>query len=86
MYGTMYGTLSRMVKTTVYVPAQLLARLKRVAKERSLSEAEVIRTAIDEYTSRHAPRPRMLLLDAPGIPSDLAQRDEDYLAEGFGRD
>ena len=81
----MYGNMPRMLKTTVYLPAPLLTRLKRVAADRSESEAEVIRRAIDEYTTTHGPRPT-LVIDAPGIPADLAERDEDYLAEGFGRD
>jgi ribbon-helix-helix CopG family protein len=84
----MYGNVARMVKTTVYLPASLLARVKRLAAERSEPEAAVIRKALDEYTARHTPRPRptLPLLDAPGIPPDLAERDEEYLAEGFGRD
>jgi len=81
----MYGTMARMVKTTVYLPAPLLRRLKQVAASRSESDAEVIRQAIDEYTTRNRPRPT-LVLDVPGIPPDLAERDEDYLAEGFGQD
>jgi hypothetical protein len=75
-----------MVKTTVYLPPALMRRLKHVAAERAEPEAKVIRDALDEYTQRHAPRPRALVFDAPGIPSDLAEHDEDYLAEGFGRD
>jgi Arc/MetJ-type ribon-helix-helix transcriptional regulator len=86
MYGTMYGNIARMRKTTVYLPDPLLARLKRVAAERDESEAEVIRAAIEEYTFRNGPRPGPLLIDAEGIPADLAERDEEYLAEGFGRD
>lgn len=82
----MYGNMARMVKTTVYLPASLLARVKRLAADRSEPEAAVIRKALDEYTERHMPRPRPLVFDAPGIPPDLAERDEDYLAEGFGRD
>jgi len=86
MYGTIYGNMARMLRTTVYLPRPLLARVKRVAADRQESEAEVIRTAIEEYTTRHGPRPRGLLIDVEGIPPDLAERDEEYLAEGFGRD
>jgi Arc/MetJ-type ribon-helix-helix transcriptional regulator len=85
MYGTMYGNVPRMLKTTVYLPASLLERIKQVASDRSESEAEVIRRAIDEYTARQRPRPTVLI-DVPGIPTDLAERDEEYLAEGFGED
>jgi hypothetical protein len=86
MYGTVYGTISRMLKTTVYLPEQLLAQLKRVAAERKESEAELIRTAIEEYTTRNGPRPTLPLFDGAGFPRDLAECDEEYLAEGFGRD
>jgi len=81
MYGIMYG----MKKTTVYLPDGLKQRLERVAEERRTSEAEVIRTALEEYTAKQRPRPRLPLFDGPGIPSDLAARDEEYL-EGFGED
>jgi hypothetical protein len=86
MYGTVYGTMARMVKTTVYLPPELMARVKRVASERDEPEAEIIRNALEDYTLRHAPRPRHLIFDGTGFPPDLAERDEDYLAEGFGRD
>lgn len=85
MYGSMYGNMPRMLKTTVYLPPELMARVKRVAAARADSEAEIIRRAIDEYTAKAAPRPA-LVIDVPGIPADLAERDEEYLAEGFGRD
>ena len=78
--------MARMLKTTVYLPERLLAQLKRVAAERKESEAAVIRTAIEEYTTRNAPRPTLPLFDGAGFPPDLAERDEEYLAEGFGRD
>ncbi len=76
--------MGRMLKTTVYLPATLLRSLKAIARDQELSEAEVIRRAIDEYTARNSAGPT-LVIDVPGIPSDLAERDEDYL-EGFGRD
>ena len=86
MYGNMYGNVARMVKTTVYLPVSLLARLKRLAAERAQPEAEVIRAALDEFITRNGPRPTLPLFEGAGIPPDLAERDEEYLAEGFGRD
>jgi Ribbon-helix-helix protein, copG family len=82
----MYGNMARMVKTTVYLPQSLLDRVKRVADEQERSEADVIRTALDEFTARNAPSPTLPLFDGEGFPPDLAERDEDYLAEGFGQD
>ena len=40
------GTLQAMVKTTVYLPEDLRRELQLVAKERGMSGAELIRTAI----------------------------------------
>jgi Arc/MetJ-type ribon-helix-helix transcriptional regulator len=76
-----------MRKTTVYLPDELKAQLERCAREQGRSEAEVIRAALSEYTARNGrPRPRLPLVRGTGIPSDLARRDEEYLAQGFGRD
>ncbi len=56
-----------MEKTTVYLPAQLRGELKRAAKHRGTSEAELIRTALQhellgapEGTERAERRARLL--------------------------
>lgn len=72
-----------MRKTTVYLPEDLKGRIERVADEQGISEAEVIRVALDEYTARQRPRPRPLFDSGRG---DLAERVDEILAEGFGRD
>jgi Ribbon-helix-helix protein, copG family len=78
----MYG----MVKTTVYLSESLKLRLASVARQEGCSEAELIRDALEHYTTEHVrPRPRLPLADGRGVPPDLAERDEEYL-EGFGRD
>jgi Arc/MetJ-type ribon-helix-helix transcriptional regulator len=74
-----------MRKTTVYLPDELKARLERVAGEQNRSEAEVIRSALNEYTARERPRPRAPLWIGSGT-TNLAERVDDVLAEGFGRD
>lgn len=81
MYGIMYGTVPRMEKTTVYLPADLKARVVATARTRGTSEAAVIRDALDQYTER--PRPRLPLFSS-GDPV-LAER-VDELLEGFGED
>jgi hypothetical protein len=84
MYGT-YGKIRRVKKTTIYLPDELKRRIERAARTNGVSEAEVIRTAIDRYT--HAgttPRPKLPLFDS-GDPT-LAERVDEILAEGFGRD
>ncbi len=43
----MYG----MVKTTVYLPEELKARVERAAAAQGTSEAEVIRSAIEQFTA-----------------------------------
>ncbi len=80
MYGTMYG----MVKTTVYLPADLKVSLERLAAERGLSEAELIREALRTMLDAAAPaRPRLPLVPhALGDPTAAERTDE--LLEGFG--
>jgi Arc/MetJ-type ribon-helix-helix transcriptional regulator len=77
----MYG----MVKTTVYLPESLKERVTRVAREQNRSEAEVIRVALEAFTSNARPRPTLPLFQSVGEP-DLAERVDEILAEGFGRD
>ncbi len=74
----MYG----MKKTTVYLPDVLKAQLERVAGEKQTSEAEVIREAIDRFTSeRERPRPKAPLFASGAVaPVD----DLDEALRGFG--
>jgi len=65
----MYGTFSPVVKTTIYLPAELHQGIKQAAKERGTSEAELIRTAV-----RHE------LLGAPADQQGRAQRRARLLA------
>jgi predicted transcriptional regulator len=73
-------------KTTVYLPEELKRRLERTARAQKRSEAEVIRAALDEFTARNRPRPKLPLFKGDGIDATIAERDEEILAEGFGRD
>lgn len=69
-----------MEKTTVYLPLELLQRIKRVAARKQMSEAAVIRAAIDHYTeSVERPRPRTALYET-GEPIT----DWDAALQGFG--
>lgn len=75
-----------MRKTTVYLPDALKARVELAARQRNLSEAELIRTAIDRFTRTSVrPEPRLPLFESIGEP-DLAERVDELLVEGFGRD
>ena len=78
MYGTIYGNVARMLKTTVYVPDALKRRIESLAERTGRSEAEVIRNALEAYTTREAPRPRTGLFSAPPIT------DWDEAMRGFG--
>lgn len=70
-----------MVKTTVYLPEELKRRLERTARVQSRSEADVIRAALEEFTLRERPRPRLPIY-ASGKPIE----DWDAALEGFGED
>lgn len=69
-----------MEKTTVYLPLSLLQRVKAVAARRRVSEASVIRSAIEHYTDTvEPPRPRVALYET-GRPIS----DWDEALRGFG--
>lgn len=72
------GTIYCMHKTTVYLPDALKQGVGQLARQRSCSEAEVIRQAIQDAISRPKPRPGII----PG-DSAWAERVDDYL-DGFG--
>jgi hypothetical protein len=72
-----------MKKTTVYLPDALKKALSRVAAERQLSEAELLREAVAALTApADAPAPRLPLFRGKG-PS-IAGNVDKALA-GFGR-
>lgn len=77
-YGTVYG----MVKTTIYLPDELKRRVEQAARERAVSEAEVIRAAVDAAVPPlEHPRPTFPLFNS-GKP--IADWDE--AMRGFGED
>lgn len=78
MYGIMYG----MKKTTIYLPEDLEAALKRASARQGRSEAEIIREAVRGFLdSTPPPRPRLPLFRS-GDPT-LAERVDEELS-GFG--
>lgn len=62
-----------MRRTTVVASDELLERLRRVAAERGISMAELIREALEEALKRYRPRPRSLGIGASGH-TDTARR------------
>ena len=71
----MYG----MDKTTVYLPADLKARVTAVARRKKIAEAEVIRDAIRAAVEPARPSPTPALFAAEAF----ADRVDDLLP-GFG--
>ena len=67
-------------KTTVYLPEDLKAAVKRAAKRRGVSEAEVIRDSIRMGVGGDKPRPRGALYSGR---EPIANR-VDELMHGFG--
>jgi Ribbon-helix-helix protein, copG family len=69
-----------MDKTTVYLPAELKVAIKRAARRRGVSEAEVIRESIRSAVGAERPRPRGGLF-ASAAP--IANHADEHL-QGFG--
>jgi hypothetical protein len=69
-----------MDKTTIYLPVELKSAIRRVARRRGISEAEVIRDSIRNAVGDERPRPRGGLF-ASGAP--IARHADDHLT-GFG--
>ena len=67
-------------KTTIYLPADLKAAIRRAARQRGVSEAEVIRDSVRSSVGGERPRPRGALF-AGGSP--IAREADDHLP-GFG--
>jgi metal-responsive CopG/Arc/MetJ family transcriptional regulator len=69
-----------MDKTTVYLPDELKAAVKRAAQRRGVSEAEVIRESIRTAVGNVRPQPRGGLYSG----SEPIARRVDELLDGFG--
>jgi len=73
-----------MEKTTIYLPPELKQAVKRLARERKCSEADVIRDALAKLaTGAEPPTPRLPLFRARG--KSIAHSIDTVLAGGFGR-
>ena len=71
---------SIMDRTTLSIPAELRMRLRRLAAERGVSMATIVREAIDEKLAEARPRPRSVGVGASGV-RDNAQRSADERPE-----
>ena len=71
-----------MIKTTVYIEEEAKRALAGIARAQERSEADLIRSAIDQLIdSERPPKPRLPLFSS-GEP-DLAERVDEAL-HGFG--
>lgn len=69
-----------MSRTTLTLDEAVRRRLRRLAADRGVSMATLIREAIDEKVDRLAPKPRSLGIGASGT-SDTARRSADERSE-----
>jgi Ribbon-helix-helix protein, copG family len=47
-----------MVRTTVYLPASVIGGVRTIARQRGLSSAAIIRSAVDDAVGGYRPPPR----------------------------
>ena len=69
-----------MDRTTITLDVETRTRLRRIAADRGMSMAALIREAIDASIEQHAPKPRSLGVGASGTP-DTARRAGDQHPE-----
>jgi len=69
-----------MNRTTFTIDDDTRRRLRRIAADRGVSMATIIREAIDEKVDRLAPKPRSLGIGASGT-SDTARRSAEERPE-----
>jgi Ribbon-helix-helix protein, copG family len=69
-----------MERTTITIPDELRTRLRRLAAERGVSMATIVREAIDEKLAGVRPRPRSLGLGSSGV-GDGARKSADERPE-----
>lgn len=77
----MYGVK----RTTIYLPDEMKAAVEREAARRGVTEAEVIRGAVEKELATKRERKLNLPLFPEGLGEDMASR-VDELLEGFGED
>ena len=72
------------VKTTIYLEASEYRRLKALAASEGRSAAELIRTAVAEYTRRHTSGRRPASLGAGRSADGTLSERAEALLEGMG--
>lgn len=73
-----------MKRTTIYLPDDLKARLEAEAKRRGVTEAEVIRGAVDRELRSTELRGGLFTADGGPYGADLTHENRHIWLEGFG--
>lgn len=75
-----------MQRTTVKLPDDLDARLRHEARRRGMTVSELTREAIERHLTHPTPGARRFLSAGAGASgcSDVSERIDELLAEGFG--
>ena len=78
----MYGVK----RTTIYLPDDLKAQLEATARSEGRTEADVVREALRRALEGRGPSPpRLPLVEPSGDATNWAERVDELLADGFGR-
>jgi predicted transcriptional regulator len=79
----MYGMTPGMKRTTIYLPTELKDRLEEASRRRGVTEAEIIRVAVDKELTRGL-RGAGILTDP--LPDGVSGRTLHEHMEGFGEE
>lgn len=74
-----------MVKTSVYLPEDLKARLAQASRVSGESEARIIRSALEQWLEGLLPKPAPHWGTIEFSDPDLPYKVDEILAEGFGQ-
>ena len=77
----MYGMAPGMKRTTIYLPDELKARLEAAAKRRGVTEAEIVRRAVDKELTRGLQGAGII---TDPLPDGVSGRNLHEHMEGFG--
>ena len=72
-----------MKKTSLYLEPEVDHALARIARERGITKADLIRRVLADAV-KPVPRPKFSAIGIMEGPGDLSTNTDKYLAEGFG--